>query len=410
MQKNTQVFAGIDIGSSFVRVVIGFSNEEGGFSIAGVGASPCQGVRKGVVVHPEEVSEAINAAVEEAERQAGVNVSRATVLINGPQVGSQSSRGVVAISGAGRSITDEDRARVEDAATVIQMPANREIIQVFAKNYYIDGDEATKDPIGMQGVRLEVEAHILTASTPSLKGLDFALERSGIRINSHVVAGLAAAEAVLDRRQKECGTAIVDIGASTTNIAILEDGEIEHIAVIPVGGQNITNDLAIGLKTDLDIAEKVKKSFVGLGGLPSYECKIEHNGQKIVFDGPTVQMIIEARLEEMMELVDKEFAKVKKSKKLPGGVVFVGGTASLKGLCDYAKEKLELPAITGKIKGLSGLLDSTKDPSMATSVGIMMLDSFFSGGHHSQDNKNGWFSQVNPFSKAKNLHKKRGQK
>lgn len=409
MQKNTQVFAGIDVGSSFVRVVIGFSNEEGGFSIAGVGEAPCQGVRKGVVVHSEEVAEAINAAAQEAERQAGVNVARATVLINGAQVGSQSSRGVVAISGAGRSITDEDRARVEEAATVIQMPANREIIQVFAKNYYIDGDEATKDPIGMQGVRLEVEAHILTASTSSLKGLDFALERSGIRINSHVVAGLAAAEAVLDRRQKECGTAIVDIGAATTNIAILEDGEIEHIAVIPVGGQNITNDLAIGLKTDLDIAEKVKKSFTGLGSLPSYECKIEHGGQKIVFDGPTIQMIIEARLEEMMELIDKEFAKVKKSKKLPGGVVFVGGTASLKGLCDYAKEKLELPAITGTIKGLSGLLDSTKDPSMATPVGIMMLDSFFSSGHHTQDAGGGWLSQVNPFGKTKRLHKKRGQ-
>lgn len=409
MQKNTQVFAGIDVGSSFVRVVIGFANEEGGFSIAGVGVAPCQGVRKGVVVHPEEVSEAINAAVEEAERQAGVNVSRATVLINGAQVGSQSSRGVVAISGTGRSISEEDRMRVEEAATVIQMPANREIIQVFAKNYYIDGDEATKDPIGMHGVRLEVEAHILSASTPSLKGLDFALERSGIRINSHVVAGLAAAEAVLDRRQKECGTAIVDIGAATTNIAILEDGEIEHIAVIPVGGQNITNDLAIGLKTDLDIAEKVKKSFTGLGSLPSYECKIEHNGQKIVFDGPTIQMIIEARLEEMMELIDKEFAKVKKSKKLPGGAVFVGGTASLKGLCDYAKEKLELPAITGSIKGLSGLLDSTKDPSMATPVGIMMLDSFFSSGHHTQDADRGWFSQVNPFARSKRLHKKRGQ-
>ena len=406
MQKNTPVFAGIDVGSSFVRVVIGFSGEEGGFSIAGVGKAPCQGVRKGIVVHPEEVSDAINAAVEEAERQAGVNVSRATVLINGAQVGSQSSRGVVAISGAGRSITEDDRLRVEEAATVIQMPANREIVQVFAKNYYIDGDEATKDPVGMQGVRLEVEAHILSASTPSLKGLDFALERSGVRINSHVVAGLAAAEAVLDRRQKECGTAIVDMGAATINIAILEDGEIEHIAVIPVGGQNITNDLAIGLKTDLDIAEKVKRSFPGLGSLPSYECKVEHNGEKIVFDGPTVQMIVEARLEEMMEQIDREFAKVKKSKKLPGGVVFVGGTASLKGLCDFAKEKLELPATIGVVKGLSGLLDGVKDPSMATPVGVMMLDSFFAAGGHHQEIGDNWLNQINPFSRFKSLRKK----
>jgi cell division protein FtsA len=222
------------------------------------------------------------------------------------------------------------------------------------------------------------------------------------------VAGLAAAEAVLDRRQKECGTAIVDMGAATINIAILEDGEIEHIAVIPVGGQNITNDLAIGLKTDLDIAEKVKRSFPGLGSLPSYECKIEHNGEKIVFDGPTVQMIIEARLEEMMEQIDREFAKVKKSKKLPGGVVFVGGTASLKGLSDFAKEKLELPATIGTVKGLSGLLDGVKDPSMATPVGVMMLDSFFATGGHQQEIADGWLGQINLFGKLKSLRKKRG--
>lgn len=409
MQKNTPVYAGIDIGSTAVRVVIGFSTDEGRFSIAGVGVASCQGVRKGIVVHPEEVSDAINAAVEDAERQAGVNIHRATVLINGAQVGSQSSRGIVAVSGSGRAITEDDRLRVEEAATVIQMPANREIIQVFAKNYRIDGDAPIKDPVGMQGVRLEVEAHIISASTPSLRSLGLALERSGVRPNSHVVAGLAAAEAVLDRRQKESGTAIVDIGASTTNIAILEEGEIEHIAVIPVGSQNITNDLAIGLKTDLDIAEKVKKTFVGLDEVPRHECTVEYKGEKIVFDGPKVQMIIEARLEEMLEQIDKEFAKVKRSKKLPGGVVFVGGGSSLRGLAEFAKEKLSLPVMVGHVHGVTGLLESVKDTSMTTPVGVMMLDSFFSSHGHGHDGGDGnWLSQLNPLEKLKGLRKKQG--
>lgn len=409
MQKNVPVYTGIDIGTSFVRCVIAYASGEadGSFSIAGVGIAPCQGVRKGVVVHPEEVAEAINAAIEDAERQAGVNVTRATVLVGGAHIGSQTSRGVVAISGAGRTITDDDRLRVEEAATVIQMPANREIIQVFAKNYRIDGEETIKDPVGMQGVRLEVDAQIITASTPALRSIDLALERSGIRPNAHVVAGLAAAEAALDRRQKESGTAIVDIGAGTTSLAILEEGEIEHIAVIPVGGQNITNDLAIGLKTSLDVAEKVKLSFGGLGDITGTPCVVEHGGEKLTFDGPTVQMIVEARIEELLEQIDKEFAKVKKSKKLPGGVVFVGGTSQLKGLADFAKEKLSLPTTIGKVRGVTGLIDAVKGSRMATPVGVMMLDAFFATNSTQASESRNILSQFNPLEKLKRLRPKK---
>lgn len=408
MQKNVPVYTGIDIGTSYVRCVIAYASSEsdGGFSIAGVGISPCQGVRKGVVVHPEEVSEAVNAAIEDAERQAGVNVTRATVLVGGAHIGSQTSRGVVAISGAGRTITEDDRLRVEEAATVIQMPPNREIIQVFAKNYRIDGEETIKDPVGMQGVRLEVDAHIISASTPALRSIDLALERSGIRPTAHVVAGLAAAEAVLDRKQKESGTAIVDIGAGTTSLAILEEGEIEHIAVIPVGGQNITNDLAIGLKTSLDVAEKVKLSFTGFQEFADAPCVIEHAGEKLTFDGSTVQLIIEARVEELLEQVDKEFAKVKKSKKLPGGVVFVGGSSQLKGLADFAKEKLSLPTSIGKVRGITGLVDAVKGGKMATPVGVMMLDAIFASNSIQQNESKGLLSQFNPLHKLKTLRKK----
>ncbi len=406
MHKNSPAFAGLDIGTTAVRCVIAFPAEDGGFSVAGSGSAPCQGVRKGVVTHPEEVAEAINAAVEEAERQAGVNISRATVLVGGSHIGSQTSRGVVAISGAGRTITEEDRLRVEEAATVIQLPANREIIQVFAKNYRIDGEETIKDPVGMQGVRLEVDAHIISASTPALRSLDLALERSGIRLNSHVVAGLAAAEAVLDRRQKESGTAVVDLGAGTISVAIIEEGEIEHVSAIPVGSQNITNDLAIGLKTSLEVAEKVKLSHAYLGDISNQNVTVEHGGQKHVFDMPTIQMIVEARVEEMLEQIDREFAKVKKSGKLPGGVVFVGGGAKLKGLADFAKEKLALPITIGKIKGVVGLVDGVKGVDMATPVGVMMLDAFFAQhGAGAEETKN-WLGGINPLGKLKLFKKK----
>lgn len=381
------IYTGIDIGTTEVRCIIGYLGADGtsNYSIAGVGTAPCQGVRKGVIIHPEEVAEALHAAIEEAERQAGVRVRSASVLIAGAHISSQTSRGVVAIGGAGRVISEEDRMRVEEAATTIQMPANREIIQVFAKHYRIDGEEIIKDPVGMQGVRLEVDEQIITAATPAIRSLEHALNRAGVQANNYVVAGLAAAESVLDRRQKESGTAVIDIGAGTTSIAILEEGEIEHVAVIPVGGQHITNDLAIGLRTSLDIAEKVKLAFSGLDDISLGECSVEHNGEKVIFDKTMVKMIIEARVDEMLEQIDKEFMKVKKSKKLPGGVVFVGGSAQLKGLVEFSKDKLSLPATTGKVKGVTGLLEKVKNVKMSTLVGVMMLDAVLTS-HHSQDN------------------------
>lgn len=378
MQKSNEYFIGLDIGTSTVRCVVGtLDSDENStqISVVGAGSSPNHGMRKGTVVHAEEVASAIGAALEEAERVSGIHIRDVTALINGAHIVSQSSKGVVAISGAGRQITDEDRLRVEEAATVIQMPANREIIQVFAKNYRIDGQDNIKDPVGMQGVRLEVDAQIISASTPILRNLDYALERAGINAKNRVTAGLAAAESVLDRKQKESGTAVVDIGAGTTNIIIMEEGEIEYVSVLPVGSQHITNDLAIGLKTDLEIAEKIKCKYARLDGEKVEKIEVSGNS----FDPDLVHMIVEARVEEILELVEKEFSKVKKAKKLPGGVVFVGGGANLPGLSEYAKEKLELPVKIGTVKGVSGLHDIVASPEHATAVGLMMLDALLSG-------------------------------
>src|SRR5581483_9571416 len=198
-------------------------------SIIGHGQAPNQGMRRGTVVHVDDVAEAIVHAVTEAERISGTPIKHATVNVNGSHVSGLNSEGVIAISAANREITLEDRLRVEEAATIVSLPPNREIIQFFAKNYSLDGQRNIKDPVGMRGIRLEVDAHIVTASSPNLRNLDMSLERAEVAAAHHTVSGLAAAEAVMSRQQREAGTALIDIGSGTTNLIVVEDGEVQHV-------------------------------------------------------------------------------------------------------------------------------------------------------------------------------------
>lgn len=377
-EQSSPYFVGLDVGTSAVRCVVGtvdMASEEPLISIIGHGLCANTGMRKGLVVHLEEVASAINQAVVEAERISGVRIENVTVNVNGVHVSGLDSKGVIAISAANREITLNDKIRVEEAATIVQIPANREIIQVFPKNYHVDGHDTIKDPVGMRGVRLEVDAHIVTAATPSLRNLDAALNKAHLRPLHHTVAGLAAAEAVLERKQKEAGTVVVDIGASTTNIAVIEDGEVQHVAIIPMGGINITNDLAIGLKTDLDIAEQVKLRYGGLAdSAKTGKVSVQHNKINHVFDGEEVSMIIEARVDEMFEYVDKELRAIHRARKLPGGAVIVGGSANIPGIASLAKDKLGLAARLGKTENLSGIIEDIQDPGFITAIGLMQLD------------------------------------
>jgi len=370
-------YVGLDVGTSTVRCVIGVidANNPGKLSVIGHGSAPNQGMRKGIVAQVDEVTDAVAHAVAEAERIAGVRVQGATINVNGTHVTGLNSKGVIAISAANREITVDDRLRVEEAATIVQLPSNREIIQVFAQNYRLDGQENIKDPVGMHGVRLEVDAHIVTAATPNLRNLDMALERAELSIHNRTLSSLAAAEAVLNRQQKEAGTVLLDIGASTTNLVVLEDGEVQHVAVLPIGGQHITNDLAIGLKTDLDIAEAVKLQHASLAkDPPKRDIRVKAHGQEHLFKAEDVAMVTEARVEELFEFVNKELARIHKAHKLPGGVVLVGGTAKLPGIADFAKEQLQLAARVGKLQPLSGLVDTVADPQYCAAVGLMLLD------------------------------------
>jgi cell division protein FtsA len=388
MSSNTlsPYFVGIDIGSSQVRCVIGTLDEQGVPEIIGHSSCDVTGMRRGVVAHVDEVAEAIRQVADDAERLSGRRINSATVNINGSHVEGINSRGVIAISAVNREVQDEDRYRVEEAASVMKMPANREIIQVFPKAYRLDGQGNIKDPVGMQGVRLEVDTHIITASVPNVRNLEQAMAKADVGIKHRTVSALASAEAVLTRQQREAGTAVIDIGSGTTNIIVVEDGEVQHIAVIPVGGTHVTNDLAIGLKTDLDIAELVKIEHATLEKTARSTFSVQYDKQQHTFAAEDVSMIVEARIEELLELIDKELKKIGKSRKLPGGVLFTGGTANIKGLADFAKEKLELPAKKAKLLPVSGLSDVADDVAYATPIGLMLLDMLLDGQSGGGDN------------------------
>jgi cell division protein FtsA len=375
--SNATPYVGLDVGTSTVRCVVGVvdPNNPNKLSIVAHGSAPNLGMRKGVVVHIEDVADAIAQAITEAERLSGMRLNGATVNINGSHVSGLNSKGVIAISAVNREITSDDRLRVEEAATIVQLPSNREIIQVFAQNYRLDGQDNIKDPVGMHGVRLEVDTHIVTAATPNMRNLDMAFDKAQVHVHNRTLSSLAAAEAVLQRQQKEAGTVLIDIGAGTTNLVVLEDGEVQHVAVLPLGGQHITNDLAIGLRTDLEIAEAVKVQHAGLmQSATKRDVHVKSNGQNYTFRAEDIAMITEARVEELFEYVNKELGKIHRAHKLPGGVVLVGGTAKLPGIADFAKQQLQLAARVGKLQPMSGLVDTVGDPTYCAAVGLMILD------------------------------------
>jgi cell division protein FtsA len=405
-------FVGIDIGTSTVRCVVGMFDDTDAAtpSLIGYGSAPNTGMRRGVVSHIEDVANAIHQAVVEAERISGIRIQKATVNINGAHVAGVNSKGVIAISTANREISIEDRERVEEAATIIQLPPNRDIIQVFAKSYRLDGQESIKEPVGMHGVRLEVDTHIVTVATPAIKSLDAALQKAGITATHHTVSSLAAAEATLSRQQKESGTAVLDIGAGTTNIVVLEDGEVQHVGVIPIGGIHLTNDLAIGLRTDLNIAEatKIQKGDLNPNAKRHELAKVKYEGREYEFDRADIHMVLEARVEELFEYVDKELKKIHKSRKLPGGVVLVGGSSKLPGIADFARDTLELPARIGELLPVTGIADAIADEPYTTAIGLMWLDMLL--GQHAGSVVTGAGSLDGLNSMARNVFKRFSRK
>lgn len=376
MQEVSRYAVGLDVGTTTVRVVVGHSDTPGKApTIIGIGQHENAGMRKGTVVNLVNTAQAIDKALEDAERMSGHQIHEATVSINGSHIVGMSSKGVVAVGTGGHEINADDLARVEEAATVVQLPANREILEVTPRSYQLDGQDNIKDPLGMTGVRLEVDAHVITALGPHLKNLQKACEMTETHTRHTVLAGLAAARAVLSDQQMENGVALIDFGGTTTNIAVYEEGDLQHVAILPVGSINITNDLAIGLKTDLHIAEQVKLQYAqATGGRKDGKVSIKLDKSTHDFDASEVDEIVEARLEEVFELINKELKSIGRHAKLPGGVVLTGGGAELKGIAEYAREALQLSARIGKPNGLGGVAEQVETPGYATAAGLMLID------------------------------------
>ncbi len=379
MQEVSRYAVGLDIGTHSVRCVVAHQDDAGTApTIIGLGEAMNNGLRKGVVVNLVTVAQAIDKALEEAERVSGHQVANATISVNGAHILGMSSRGVVAVGSRGHEINEDDLARAEDAAILVQLPANREILDVTPRSFRLDDQDNIRDPIGMTGVRLEVDAHVITALSPNIRNLLKVTEMTHTKVNRTIPAGLAAAHAALNEQQRENGVLLVDIGHATTNLVVYEEGDLQHLAVIPMGGVNITNDLAVGLKVDLEIAEKVKLSHAlaspQLRKATEKKTTLKHGSETHEFDLGQIDFIVEARLEEIFELVNAELQTIGKLAKLPGGVVITGGTAHIKGIEDYAKIALQLSARIGHGEGFSGVSENLNQPQYACVLGLMLLD------------------------------------
>lgn len=377
MQETSRHAVGIDIGTTTVRCVVGHIDGTTGVpTIVGVGVAQNNGMRKGTVVNLAGPAQAIDDALGEAERMSGYQVDAATISVNGAHILSTHADGMIAVGGANHEITRDDLSRIEEVATVGKIPANREILEVVPHSYKLDGQDNIKNPVGMTGTRLEIDAHVVSVLAPHLVNLQKAAEKAKVIPSSIIVAGVAAARAVLSEQQIENGVALIDIGGATTNLAIYEEGDLQFTAVIPIGGINITNDIAIGLKTDPEIAEKIKLEHAS--AMPrgeDIEISVEHNKQTYNFSTGEIDEIVEARLEEIFEAINKELKRVGRAGKLPSGVVLTGGTAQLKGITEYAKQSLGLAVRIGMASGYGGVADNIDKPQFATAIGLMLIDS-----------------------------------
>ena len=374
--KAPQTYTGIDIGSSAVRVIVAQkeANSED-VKILGVGVVPMRGMQKGVITDVEEAVAALGEARDMAERVSGVMVERAYVSINGSHLTSHNLRGIIAVSRADGEITSDDVDRVINAAQAISMPQNRAILHVLPQNYIVDGQEHISDPVGMTGVRLEVEAHVVEGSAPFIKNLTKVVNQAGVHIEDFVFAPLACELAVLDKRQKELGVVLVDLGAGTTSMVVYEEHVLLHTSVLPMGASHITNDIAIGLRTSLDIAEALKVSHgSALPDTVSQNETISVEGEEDVDESVSrkdVANIISARLDELLSFVDKELKAIGRSGILPAGVIITGGGAHMEGIVELAKKKLRLPVRIGRPKMLAGLSDRTDEPEYSVGIGLI---------------------------------------
>jgi len=385
LMPDKDLIAGLDIGSSAIRLAVGQNvGDKEKIHIIGSAEVPAEGISKGIINSIEDAVSSISACLEKAERMVGVPIQNAWVGISGGHIISQESRGVVAVARSDGEISEDDIERSIEAARTVATPPNYEILHVIPKSFTVDGQIGIKDPLGMTGVRIEVDTQIIQGLSSQIKNLTKAVYRTGVNIEDLVLSILATSEAVLTNRQKELGVAVVNLGGSTTSLAVFEEGDILHTAVLPVGSDHITSDIAIGLRISIDTAEKIKLEYgsaltSGLNKRDEVDIGSIEGKESNFVSKKYVAEITEARIEEIFDKVDAELKKIDKSGKLPAGIVLTGGGAKIDSLAEAAKKRLRLPATLGRPIEITSAIDKVNDPAFSTAIGLVIWGSQLAG-------------------------------
>ncbi|MDR5683050.1 MAG: cell division protein FtsA [Armatimonadota bacterium] len=379
---------GLDIGTTKVCAIVAEADSDGEVHIAGVGTVPSLGLRRGVVTDLDATTRAIEEAVERAERMSGYQARSAYVAVSGEHIASQNSRGVVAVSRSDREIAPADVERVIEAARIAAIPASdREIIHMLPRDFVVDGQGGVRNPVGMYGTRLEVEAHIVTGASTLLANLVKCVHRAGLEVEEMVLEPLASAEAVLSAAERDLGVVLCDIGGGTTSIGVFSGGGLVHTVVLPLGGNHITHDIAFGLRTAVGEAEKLKVRY---GAAASYMAAEGELIEVLMVGGQEPKVlprrhlceIVQPRVEEILAMVQLHVGRPEFARRIPAGVVLTGGTALLRGIAEVAGERLGLPARVGYPVNIAGLTDTVNSPAFATAVGLVVHAA--SGSGHSR--------------------------
>lgn len=374
MDNDNRFVTGLDVGTENVRAVIANINKDGKLAIVGYNEGKSAGMRKGIPANLAGPANAIDKMLGDAERMGGYDVRNATVSINGSTVISTNTEGMIAVGTVEHEIDIEDLSRVEDVAVTGRIPANRDVLDVIPLEYALDGQGGIKDPLGMSGARLEMRACVISALTPNCENLKKATANADVRADHLVPSVVAAAKAVLTEKQKENGVAVVDLGAATTSIAIYEEGDLQYVGIIPAGSNNITNDLAIVLAIEPELAEEIKVRFVtgDFSSDKSPAIKVGKNNER-TFDRKEVDEVVKARLDEIFAEVRKKLKAAKYDQRLPEGIILTGGGAKMRDIDLFAKEALEAAVKIGVPTGFDGVADAIEKPEFAAAVGLAML-------------------------------------
>jgi len=375
MARSDNTICGLDVGTTKICAIIGEINQDGMVDIIGVGTAPSRGLRKGVVVNIDHTVASIRKAVEDAELMAGCQIESVFAGISGGHIKGINSHGVIAIKN--REVTAVDVERVIDAARAVAIPMDREVIHILPQEFMVDDQEGIREPIGMAGVRLEAKVHIVTGAVSAAQNIIRCAHRSGLKVEDLVLQQMAASEAVLSPDEKELGVALVDVGGGTTDLAMFAEGAIRHTSVISVGGDQLTNDIAVGLRTPMAEAEKIKRRYgCALGALVNGDEAIPVPGvggrQPRMLSRSVLADIAEPRLEEIFSLVRRELEKHGLLESIASGMVLTGGTVAIQGVAELAEQIFDMPVRIGYPIGISGLVDIVNSPVYATGVGLSL--------------------------------------